>query len=47
MESISREKHKQKTSQSRIAAAANINIMTLRKRLSKIRTVLMNTQFLN
>ena len=40
-------KHKQKISQSRIAAAANINIMTLRKRLSETRTVLTNTPFLN
>lgn len=44
---ISCKKHKQRISQSKIAAAANINIMTLRKRLSETRTILMNTQFLN
>ena len=40
-------KHKQKISQAKIANAANINIMTLRKRLLEIRTVVMNTPFLN
>ena len=40
-------KHKEKISQSKIAAAANINIMTLRKRLSETRTVIMNAPFLN
>jgi len=40
-------KHKQKISQAKIANAANINIMTLRKRLLEIRTVIMNTPFLN
>jgi transcription initiation factor TFIIB len=35
-------KHRQKVSQARIASAANINIMTLRKRLSEVRTVIMN-----
>jgi transcription initiation factor TFIIB len=40
-------KHKQKISQAKIATAANINIMTLRKRLLEIRTVVMNTPFLN
>jgi transcription initiation factor TFIIB len=40
-------KHEQKISQARIASAANINIMTLRKRLSEVRNVIMNTQFLN
>jgi transcription initiation factor TFIIB len=40
-------KHKQKISQTKIATAANINIMTLRKRLLEIRTVVMNTPFLN
>ena len=40
-------RHGQKISQARIAYAANINIMTLRKRLSEVRTVLVNTPFLN
>ncbi len=40
-------KNGQKISQARIASAANINIMTLRKRLSEVRTVIMNTPFLN
>jgi transcription initiation factor TFIIB len=44
---IACKKHKQKISQSKIAAAANINIMTLRKRLSETRTVIMNAPFLN
>lgn len=39
-------KHKQKISQARIAAAANINIMTLRKRLSEVNTVILNTAIL-
>jgi transcription initiation factor TFIIB len=40
-------KHKQKISQARIASAANINIMTLRKRLSEVRNVIINASFLN
>ena len=40
-------KHRQKISQAKIATAANINIMTLRKRLLEVRTVIMNTPFLN
>ena len=40
-------KHRQKISQAKIALAANINIMTLRKRLSEVKTVIMNTPFLN
>lgn len=40
-------KNKQKISQAKIANAANINIMTLRKRLLEMRTVVMNTPFLN
>ena len=40
-------KHKQKISQVKIASAANINIMTLRKRLLEVRTVIMNIPFLN
>ena len=40
-------KHKQKISQAKIASAANINIMTLRKRLLEVRTVIMNIPFLN
>ena len=40
-------KHKQKISQTKIATAANINIMTLRKRLLEVRTVIINTPFLN
>jgi transcription initiation factor TFIIB len=44
---ITCKKHKQKISQAKIASAANINIMTLRKRLSDIKNVIVNTQFLN
>lgn len=40
-------KHRQKISQAKIATAANINIMTLRKRLLEVRTVIMDTPFLN
>jgi transcription initiation factor TFIIB len=40
-------KHRQKISQARIASAANINIMTLRKRLTEVRNVMTNTSFLN
>ncbi len=40
-------KHKQKISQAKIASAANINIMTLRKRLSEVRNVIVNASFLN
>ncbi|VFJ13246.1 transcription initiation factor IIB [Candidatus Nitrosocosmicus franklandus] len=40
-------KHKQKISQARIAYAASINIMTLRKRLSEVRNVITNASFLN
>ena len=40
-------KHRQKMSQARIASAANINIMTLRKRLSEARNVIVNASFLN
>lgn len=40
-------KHRQKISQAKIASAANINIMTLRKRLSEVRNVIMNASFLN
>ena len=40
-------KHRQKVSQAKIATAANINIITLRERLLDIRTVVMNTPFLN
>lgn len=40
-------KHKQKISQARIASAANINIMTLRKRLSEVRNIIVNASFLN
>jgi len=40
-------KHRQKISQARIASAANINIMTLRKRLSEVRNVIINASFLN
>jgi transcription initiation factor TFIIB len=40
-------KHKQKISQAKIASAANINIMTLRKRLLEVRTIILNTHFLN
>jgi transcription initiation factor TFIIB len=35
-------KHRQKISQARIASAANINIMTLRKRLSEVKNVIIN-----
>lgn len=40
-------KHRQKISQAKIASAANIDIMTLRKRLLEVRTVIMNIPFLN
>ena len=40
-------KHKQKISQARIASADNINIMTLRKRLSEVRSIIVNASFLN
>ena len=40
-------KHKQKISQARIASAANINIMTLRKRLTEVRNIIVNASFLN
>ena len=40
-------KHRQKILQAKIATAANINIMTLRKRLLEVRTVITNTPFLN
>jgi len=40
-------KHKQKISQAKIASAANINIMTLRKRLAEVRNVIINTPLLN
>ncbi|HEU5119859.1 MAG TPA: transcription initiation factor IIB family protein [Candidatus Nitrosocosmicus sp.] len=40
-------KHKQKISQARIASSANINIMTLRKRLSEVRNVIVNASFIN
>lgn len=40
-------KHKQKITQARIASAANINIMTLRKRLSEVRSIIVNASFLN
>ncbi|HKR74111.1 MAG TPA: transcription initiation factor IIB family protein [Candidatus Nitrosocosmicus sp.] len=40
-------KHRQKISQAKIASAANINIMTLRKRLSEVRNVIINASFLN
>jgi transcription initiation factor TFIIB len=40
-------KHKQKISQARIASAANINIMTLRKRLAEVRSIIVNASFLN
>jgi transcription initiation factor TFIIB len=40
-------KHRQKISQAKIASAANINIMTLRKRLEEVRNVIINTSFLN
>ena len=41
------QKHNQKISQLKIASAANINIMTLRKRLSEVRNVIKSAQFLN
>jgi len=44
---ITCKKHKQKISQAHIAQAADINIMTLRKRLSEVKTVIMNAPFLN
>ena len=40
-------KHRQKISQVKIASAANINIMTLRKRLEDVKNVIINTPFLN
>ncbi len=40
-------KHKQKISQAKIAYAANINIMTLRKRLVEVNKVLTQTALLN
>jgi transcription initiation factor TFIIB len=40
-------KKNQKISQAKIATAANINIMTLRKRLLEVRTVVLNTHFSN
>jgi transcription initiation factor TFIIB len=40
-------KHKHKISQIKIASAANINVMTLRKRLLEVRAVMLNTPFLN
>ena len=40
-------KHRQKISQARIASAAHINIMTLRKRLLEDKNVIINTPFLN
>ena len=40
-------KHSQKISQARIALAANINIMTLRKRLPEVRNVIINASLLN
>jgi transcription initiation factor TFIIB len=39
---ITCKKHRQKVSQARIAAAANINIMTLRKRLSEVKNVIIS-----
>jgi transcription initiation factor TFIIB len=39
--------HKQKISQAKIASAANINIMTLRKRLEEVKQVIINSPFLN
>ena len=44
---ITCKKHKQKISQAKIASAAKINIMTLRKRLSEVKTVIMNAPYLN
>jgi transcription initiation factor TFIIB len=35
-------KHKQKISQTKVASAANIHIMTLRKRLSEVKNVIIN-----
>jgi transcription initiation factor TFIIB len=40
-------KHKQKISQAKLASAANINIMTLRKRLEEVKQVIINSNFLN
>jgi transcription initiation factor TFIIB len=40
-------KHKQKISQAKVASAANVNIMTLRKRLLEVRAFILNTPFLN
>ena len=40
-------KKNQKISQAKIATAANINIMTLRKRLLEVRTVILKIPFLN
>lgn len=40
-------KHRQKLSQSKIASAAKINVMTLQKRVLEVRTVIMNSPFLN
>jgi transcription initiation factor TFIIB len=40
-------KHRQKVSHAKIATAAKINIITLRKRLLEIRAVIENTPFLN
>jgi transcription initiation factor TFIIB len=39
---ITCKKHGQKVSQARIASAANINIMTLRKRLSEVKNVIIS-----
>ncbi len=44
---ITCKKHGQKISQAKIAFAANINIMTLRKRLGDLKIVIINTPFLN
>lgn len=44
---ITAKKHNQKISQAKIASAANINIMTLRKRLSEVNTAIMNAPYLN
>ena len=43
---ITCKKHKQKISQAKIASAANINIMTLRKRLSEVKVLIMNAPYL-
>ncbi|HKU84615.1 MAG TPA: hypothetical protein VJP58_11295 [Candidatus Nitrosocosmicus sp.] len=40
-------KHKQKISQAKIAPVANIKIMTLRKRLSEVKTVITSASYLN